>query len=230
MNNNYYTSNSTNCAGTWILGGWKVLGNQSFINNVFPIAGYNTLTVSFNFYAIDSWVASNYFSLYINGVQVWSTQYNSIQGTTPTQLCGKSDPDTIFNVNYLDSNFNTSLTSVNISLTTTLTLDPYNASWGVRNLFIENKNCSVRCSNCVGPGPGECSGCKWPYYYLPLQGCLNSCPSGYWQDNVNYLCIRCNVQNCADCTSDVKICTTCKTQSYPLITAKNTFCISKLLI
>lgn len=74
----------------------------------------------------------------------------------------------------------------------------------------------TNCANCLASG---CLKCK-DYFYLYAASnttafsCVSQCPSGYYADTLNMICLKCQLPNCAQCSS-LSQCTVCN-PSYKL--------------
>lgn len=69
----------------------------------------------------------------------------------------------------------------------------------------------ANCLNCLSSG---CTKCKDNYYLYAgpntsTYSCVSQCPTGYYPDNVNMICLKCMLSNCAQCatSSQCALCT-----------------------
>ena len=73
--------------------------------------------------------------------------------------------------------------------------------------------CHPACSVCTGSLDSQCSACKTNYYLQPSPSettCLDSCPDGYWPDDLTNKCQTCHA-SCSICTgAENTVCTACK--------------------
>ena len=77
--------------------------------------------------------------------------------------------------------------------------------------------CNAPCKTCVVGNKSQCTSCftsepsiTQKYYVADTNTCVNSCPSGYSQDNTAFTCTRCNT-NCKECAANgaTTTCTQC---------------------
>lgn len=72
------------------------------------------------------------------------------------------------------------------------------------------RRCHRGCEKCVGRGSNVCRACRRGlYFYLEETSCVENCPTGYFNDEVQRSCLRCH-KNCMNCLQDSDRCTACK--------------------
>ena len=71
--------------------------------------------------------------------------------------------------------------------------------------------CHASCSQCTGSLNTQCSACKSSYFLQPSSTiCQSSCPTGYWKDTTNNVCVQCHTY-CSQCTGSANTqCSACK--------------------
>ena len=73
--------------------------------------------------------------------------------------------------------------------------------------------CNAACSLCSDQTHTQCPACNSGYFLQPAPStttCLNSCPSGYWEDTTNHICPPCD-PSCSECLDGTNIqCSSCK--------------------
>lgn len=52
-----------------------------------------------------------------------------------------------------------------------------------------------------------------PYYLIANDTCYDTCPSNYYQDNTQYLCVKCTYYDCESCSSNGS-CTACSNSTH----------------
>ncbi|XP_058257113.1 proprotein convertase subtilisin/kexin type 6 isoform X1 [Hemibagrus wyckioides] len=73
------------------------------------------------------------------------------------------------------------------------------------------RRCHRGCEKCVGRGSNECRSCRRGlYFYTEETLCVENCPVGYFNDEVQRHCLKCH-ENCVKCLQDSDRCTACKT-------------------
>ncbi|XP_038825024.1 proprotein convertase subtilisin/kexin type 6 isoform X16 [Salvelinus namaycush] len=71
------------------------------------------------------------------------------------------------------------------------------------------RRCHKGCERCVGRTPTECRSCRRGLYFNPLNAtCSETCPAGYFADDIQRKCLRCH-ENCMKCLRDSDRCTAC---------------------
>uniref|UniRef100_A0A8C7L8N2 Proprotein convertase subtilisin/kexin type 6 n=1 Tax=Oncorhynchus kisutch TaxID=8019 RepID=A0A8C7L8N2_ONCKI len=71
------------------------------------------------------------------------------------------------------------------------------------------RRCHKGCERCVGRTPTECRSCRRGLYFNPLNTtCSETCPAGYFADDIQRKCLRCH-ENCMKCLRDSDRCTAC---------------------
>lgn len=71
------------------------------------------------------------------------------------------------------------------------------------------RRCYKGCERCVGRTPTECRSCRRGLYFNPLNTtCSETCPAGYFADDIQRKCLRCH-ENCMKCLRDSDRCTAC---------------------
>ena len=72
-------------------------------------------------------------------------------------------------------------------------------------------SCNKWCSQCTGSLNSECSACSLGYFLQPSSAtCLDSCPSGYWEDTTNHICSPCD-PSCSEYLDGTNTqCSSCK--------------------
>ena len=74
--------------------------------------------------------------------------------------------------------------------------------------------CDAKCTKCSGSIQDECEACSSGNYLQPAStSCLNTCPSGYWKDNTNHICVSCHPA-CSACITSSNKCSTCNPGYY----------------
>lgn len=96
------------------------------------------------------------------------------------------------------------------------------------NYYIDNTTSTLICTPCTSltPNCGICSSitclkCVSPLYLTSNSTCVSVCPTGYYPDNQNYVCVQCAIPNCLQCQSSTT-CTKCSTNFFIF----NSLCIS----
>ncbi|XP_018619531.1 proprotein convertase subtilisin/kexin type 6 [Scleropages formosus] len=71
------------------------------------------------------------------------------------------------------------------------------------------RRCAKGCERCVGQGPGACRSCRRGLYLYGADGtCMESCPVGYYAEEIQRRCLKCH-ENCMRCLRDADRCTAC---------------------
>ncbi|XP_035019066.1 proprotein convertase subtilisin/kexin type 6 [Hippoglossus stenolepis] len=69
--------------------------------------------------------------------------------------------------------------------------------------------CYKGCETCVGKSGGHCLSCRRGLYLNPLNSsCIDSCPTGYFADENQRQCLKCNI-TCMKCLSYADRCSAC---------------------
>ncbi|KAL4464818.1 hypothetical protein ABPG74_011379 [Tetrahymena malaccensis] len=93
-----------------------------------------------------------------------------------------------------------------------------NESYFIDQVRKECMKCHPSCKTCNGDLPQECLSCPDGFYLdgndigggVFVGGCVSSCSQGYYKNNSNKKCMRCNL-TCIDCKDDQPdYCTECK--------------------
>ncbi|KAL4489108.1 hypothetical protein ABPG73_005595 [Tetrahymena malaccensis] len=157
------------------------------------------LTISFTAYIIDSWDAEQFY-VQIDGTQIvnLTEDFNYF----PSQICGLNEY--YDKVEKITQTIPHASTSVDIIVSSNLDENPYNESFGIRDLYILLEACTDNCVQCNDSG---CQKCK-DGYALYQSLCYQLCPDGFW--NNSGICQVCD-PNCLKCNgTDSKSCTACK--------------------
>ncbi|XP_028979340.1 proprotein convertase subtilisin/kexin type 6 isoform X1 [Esox lucius] len=71
------------------------------------------------------------------------------------------------------------------------------------------RRCHKGCEKCVGRTPTQCRSCRRGLYFNPLNAtCSETCPAGYFTDDIQRQCFRCH-ESCMKCLRDADRCTAC---------------------
>ncbi|KAL1007510.1 hypothetical protein UPYG_G00087770 [Umbra pygmaea] len=71
------------------------------------------------------------------------------------------------------------------------------------------RRCHKGCEKCVGRTPTECRSCRRGLYFNPFNStCSETCPAGYFTDDIQRQCLRCH-DSCMKCLRDADRCTAC---------------------
>ncbi|XP_060924003.1 proprotein convertase subtilisin/kexin type 6-like isoform X3 [Limanda limanda] len=71
------------------------------------------------------------------------------------------------------------------------------------------RQCYKGCERCVGKSVGHCLSCQRGLYLNPLNSsCIDSCPTGYFADENQRHCLKCNI-TCMKCLSYADRCSAC---------------------
>ncbi|KAM4602371.1 proprotein convertase subtilisin/kexin type 6 [Polymixia lowei] len=71
------------------------------------------------------------------------------------------------------------------------------------------RRCHRGCETCVGRSAAQCSSCRRGLYLNALNStCTDSCPTGYFADEIQRRCLKCH-ETCLRCLRDVDRCTAC---------------------
>lgn len=79
------------------------------------------------------------------------------------------------------------------------------------DLLNECSPCHTACAQCVGPLISQCKKCASPYFLIQsLSICVQSCPSGYYENTATATDPKCSVCDpCATCSGEPDNCLSC---------------------
>lgn len=60
-------------------------------------------------------------------------------------------------------------------------------------------DCNSACAECIGPTTADCTSCSIGAFLHGAE-CLESCPEGYYEDDINSVCVQCST-NCEVCNA-----------------------------
>ncbi|KAL4505023.1 hypothetical protein ABPG73_021870 [Tetrahymena malaccensis] len=204
--NNFKNGGATfsSCSGERYVGGWKVAGSGSQIllelKNIKP---YRKLRIGFKYIMIDNW-DQNEFIQVINNFQIISNITHLSAGLVGN-ICGNKNPEVqgVYDYNYTD--YSSSI-SIQIQNNLDSSKSPFEASFGIREMYILVHYCQEGCLECNETGCTKCSNTK----YLFQHNCVDSCPQnkGYFANKQTNTCDQCQ-DNCLACESATQ-CKQCK--------------------
>ena len=183
-------------------GGYGKFGNYNQISKTYSwtnVAHYGLL-VTLKLLKIDSWEATDWLDVYVNGVKQERITSDLYDG--PDNQCGNGVNDKMISLSY-SINPHTS-SSVQIKFISNFNEPLTNESWGIREIYIYLKMCDTTCLSCSGGSSFECQSCP-KYATLRLSGeCVFS--TYYFLKDANWPCTS---NPCTSCTRCDVSCLTC---------------------
>ncbi|KAL4505019.1 hypothetical protein ABPG73_021866 [Tetrahymena malaccensis] len=171
----------SSCSGERYIGGWNVAGSGSEIRR-------------FKYIMIDSWDNNEFIQVVINQNKIISNITHQ-QGTSVGNICGNKNPEVqgVYDYNFTDYS---SRISISIRNNLNSNKSPFEASFGIREMYILVDFCQEGCLECNETGCTKCSNTK----YLFQHNCLDNCPQdeGYWANQKTNTCDQCQ-DNCLTC-------------------------------
>ncbi|EAR90505.2 zinc finger lsd1 subclass family protein (macronuclear) [Tetrahymena thermophila SB210] len=197
---------TTVCNGKTILGGAYLSSLNAQISSSFTgLQPHWSIAIGYTLYKIDSWDNENV-QLIVDG----SAQITTVRGLSDggANLCGRVQYNDQIIYNF--KNFTHTSTSLSLQFKTNLDTEPFDESYGIRELFVLVDYCSPNCLVCDAKG---CSKCSSSYFLYNLQ-CVSTCPDGFATDS-NKICQPCD-STCLTCSTPQSntSCLTCKTNTY----------------
>ena len=226
-NNPLGSSSIQSCGTSKILGGygkyayeywsypfWQYIEakvTKSFTN--LPV--HSSVDVEVNAFQIDTW-DSEYFIVSVDSTEIisnvwqWRSGYTANRGFQ-TSYCGQSSAPDAINQHLSGSAIHTSTSSLNLYFFSDLDQDPYDESWGFKDLYVYlNNNCHCSCITCsAGNSATSCTSCP-SFAVLNLGQC--TCMNKYYMEASAYThCAKCHY-SCATCTGPLSSnCASCYT-------------------
>ncbi|KAL4482623.1 hypothetical protein ABPG73_021283 [Tetrahymena malaccensis] len=190
----------SSCSGVRFVGGWNVAGSGSEIRReITNFKAHWSIRIGFKYIMIDNWDNDEYIQVVLDNNKIISN-ITKAQSTSVGNICGNKNPE--FNGVY-DYNSTHISSSLMISIKTNLdsSKSPFEASFGIRELFILVNYCQDNCLECNQNGCTKCPQGTYLYQY----NCGNSCPTdlGYWPNSKTNTCDTCQ-GNCVKCDTAVK--------------------------
>ncbi|EAS02591.2 zinc finger lsd1 subclass family protein (macronuclear) [Tetrahymena thermophila SB210] len=194
----------TKCAGKSLLGGAFLSGSGAYIQRSFQqMSPHWSVLIGYTLYKIDSW-ENETVDMNVDGQIKQTTSRKATDGAT--NLCGNSQKDDIIIVS---QNFTHVLPSLNLKITTTLDQDPFDESYGIRDIFVLVDYCVDNCQNCDASG---CLACQNGFQLYQKQ-CYSQCPNGTYKLSSSE-CAVCH-PSCKTCfAGSNKSCNICQPNTY----------------
>ncbi|KAL4499147.1 hypothetical protein ABPG72_017049 [Tetrahymena utriculariae] len=217
----------SSCAGERYVGGWNVAGQGSEIRRELPKLYFNlfyqiqqisyqnkskphwSIRIGFKYIMIDNWDKSEFLFVTLDNNNIIST-INKGQATDQNNICGNKNREAKgiydFNITHISSSL-----TITIKSNLTSKKSPFEASFGVRELFILVNYCQDNCLECNEKGCTKCTQGTYLYEY----NCETSCPTdlGFWANGKSNACEKCE-GNCLTCDISATSCLKCKPGSY----------------
>ncbi|KAL4502392.1 hypothetical protein ABPG72_011979 [Tetrahymena utriculariae] len=194
------------CSGERYVGGWNVAGSGSEIRRqITDFKPHWSIRIGFKYIMIDNWANNEVISVVLDNTNIISNITKS-SSTSVSNICGNKNSESI---GVYDQNSTHISNSLAISIKTNLdpSKSPFEASFGIRELFILVNYCQDNCSECNQNGCTQCPQGTYLYQY----NCGNSCLTdlGYWPNGTTNTCDICQ-GNCATCDTSATSCLKCK--------------------
>ena len=192
------------CNGQTIIGGYDKFGAGAWAKKTYSgLSAHNKISLEFDAYFIDTWDGGDEkFLVDVDDDNVYH-QSHSLSNSTG-DLCGLVVKDLTKTVVIESISHNS--TSITLHFHSGLNQPAYDESFGFKNIQITVHLCALACTACFGNSASECYSCA-DGWYLSGTTCLNSCPTGYWGNNVTKTCQQCFVNSgsspysCAACST-----------------------------
>jgi hypothetical protein len=173
-------------------------------NNYFEAKFYAT------FFKIDSWDNEN--AIFSIGPLSSNLKFYTTDDLFTGNICG--NPTYAWNeaIRFVELKATTNLKSLPISITSDLSTNALDESWGIRDIQLLVNLCHISCSTCFGQNSNNCNSCVSGF--LNDNSCVSSCPSGKYP----YLkvCEVCH-SACKECNGPLTDdCLKCKAGTYLL--------------
>ncbi|KAL4505021.1 hypothetical protein ABPG73_021868 [Tetrahymena malaccensis] len=199
----------SSCSGERYVGGWNVAGSGSQIlfelKNIKP---YRKVRIGFKYIMIDNWDQNEFIQVINNSKIICNITHES--GKPVGNICGNKNQEVKGFYEY-----NSTLISQNFQFSIQNNLNPnktsYEASFGIREMYILVDFCQEGCLECNETGCTRCS----QGLYLFQHNCVENCPQdeGYWANQQTNTCDQCQ-DNCLTCDISVSSCLKCKQNTY----------------
>ncbi|EAS06674.2 zinc finger lsd1 subclass family protein (macronuclear) [Tetrahymena thermophila SB210] len=183
---------TTVCGGMTILGGAYLSSAKSSISKTFSrLEPHWSVAIGYTLYKIDQWNNESV-QLIVNSNIIETTTRNRNDGDS--NICGRIQYND--QIIYVSKNFTHSETDLILEIKSNLNNNPFESSYGIRELYILVDYCTSFCEKCNAEG---CSKCKSDYYLYDFQ-CLEKCPEGFFNQKQvdNNICQQCD-SSCKSC-------------------------------
>ncbi|KAL4490436.1 hypothetical protein ABPG72_002646 [Tetrahymena utriculariae] len=178
----------TKCGGKSLLGGAFLSGSGAYIQRTFSqMSPHWSVLIGYTLYKIDTW-ENETVDMNVDGQIKQSTMRQTTDGAS--NLCGNNQKDDII---FVSQNFTHVLPTLSLKITTTLDQDPFDESYGIRDIFVLVDYCIDNCQNCDASG---CLACVNGFQLYKKQ-CYSTCPEGTY---------KLSAIECADCHASCKTC------------------------
>jgi len=177
------------CGTLYLVGGYDIFGPETSFSKFYTVLPPHYLVrITFYFIKIDEW-DNNFLIVTADNILIYNCSFAAEDDSVNTQICGSTYPEA-------QRMIDVAFTHQNLNMTIEITTDLIsNGSWGIYNISISFLQCDSLCQYCVGPFEDQCVGCFRDRFLLNPPGpsnCLNTCPDGYFSNDVNNTCDLCS--------------------------------------
>ncbi|EWS73119.1 zinc finger lsd1 subclass family protein (macronuclear) [Tetrahymena thermophila SB210] len=200
----------SSCSGERFIGGWNVAGSGSEIRRELPkFKPHWSIRIGFKYIMIDNWDKNEFLQVALDNNKIISN-ITKDSATKVGNICGNTNPEAKGVYDYNTTHISSSLT-ITIKSNLASSKSPFEASFGIRELFILVNYCQDNCLECNEKGCTKCPQGTYLYEY----NCEISCPTdlGFWANGKTNTCDKCEGK-CLTCDSSATSCLKCKPNSY----------------
>ena len=209
-------NDATTCGNYKLAGGDGVLGAGAFMAKSYSsLIPHIQVRLEFYFMKIGNWNNNNFIVL-ADSSTISTFTFNPSTDSSAYKVCGPLSYSCA--LRQIDVLFSHSSTSLNILLTTDLTLDATQSSWGIYNLSLTLILCDSSCKTCLLPNNADaCMSCNSGFYLQNIVGpskCQPTCPAHTFSDSLLNICGICD-SSCSGCSNyGTNFCTSCYSGSF----------------